>query len=124
MPWLSAQQTLQMTRLKYDGRCTDQGGGGGGDGAAGEPELGCTVGAEGGPAVHDGGGDGAAGELELSCTVGADGEPTVPGGSDAEGEPDPLHTSVFSWSILSWVDAESEPTSTLLPNADGEPGHI
>ena len=105
-----------MTRLKYDGRCTDQGGGGGGDGAAGEPELGCTVGAEGGPALRDGGGDGAAGEPELSCTVGADGEPSVTGGSDAEGEPDPLHTS-----ILSWVDPDSKPTRAQLQSR-AQPG--
>jgi len=96
----------------------DQAGGGGGDGVAGEPELHCAVGAKGGPAVHDGGGDGAGGKPELRCTAGADGEPTVTGGSDAEGKPDPLHTS-----ISSWVDAESEPTRVQLPDAYGEPGH-
>ena len=95
-----------MTHLKYDGRCTDQGGNGGGDGTAGEPELCCTLGAKGGPAVLDGGGDGASGNPELICTVGADGEPAITGGSDPEGEPDPLHTS-----ILSWVDADPRAAS-------------
>ena len=73
-----------MTSLKYDGRYNDQGRGGGGDGASGEPELCCTVGAEGEPegaegrpAVHDGGGDGAEGEPELCSTVGAEGEPVA-----------------------------------------------
>jgi len=71
----------------------DQGGGrGGGDGAEGEPELFCTLGAEDEPAVLADGGDGAEGEPELKCTLGANGEPAVTGSeSDAEGEPDPLH---------------------------------
>ena len=68
----------------------DQGGGGGGDGANGEPELCCTVGAEGAPgsveggsAVQDVGGDGAEGEPELSSTVCAEGEPGCVEGAPA-----------------------------------------
>ena len=88
-----------MTRLQYDGRCTDQGGGGGGDGANGEPELCCTLDAKGKPAVLTGGGDGANGKPELNCTLGANGEPTeTVRGSDANGKPDPLH--VVNWSAI------------------------
>ena len=107
-----------MSRLKYDGRCTDQGGGGGGDGANGEPELCCTLDAKGEPTVLTGRGDGANGEPELHCTLGANGEPAVTiSGPDANGEPGPRHA-------VSSVDANGESTSALLPDANGEPGHI
>ena len=88
-----------MTRLKYDGRCTDQGGGGGGDGANSKPELCGTLDAKVEPAVLTGGGDGANGEPELNCTLGANGEPAVTiNGSDAKDEPDPLHA--VNWSAI------------------------
>ena len=50
------------------------------------------MGAEGEPAVLADGGDGAEGEPELKCTLGAEGELSMTGSeSDVEGEPDPLH---------------------------------
>ena len=86
------------------GRCIDQGRGGGGDGASGEPELCCTVGAEGdpgsvegGPAVQDGGGDGAEGEPELSSTVCTEGEPGCVEGAPAAPAVHPA-VAVVNWS--------------------------
>jgi len=69
--------------------------------------------------VHDGGGDGAVGEPELCCTVGAEGGPAVQdavniSGTGAKGSRCALvpvaHGKTGHTTLMSWVGGESEPT--------------